>query len=247
MAKKKNLYSQKEAKKYYLDIYLNKSIYVWGFNFPTIINQDSIDKAYKDYKSSVYNRAYYDKKLKEGDGKFGTDCSGEHYGLSGYDKTAQAYYNEVPDDRKGTIDTLPIHSCVILYKGKSAKSIKHTGAYLGDGMCEHAKSSASNCVYESVDKHGWTHWAYAPWIDYNTTLDDPVILTRLIKIGSKGIDVKLLQDRLNELKYDCGKVDGDFGNKTYKAVKKFQAANNLKVDGEVGKNTAKALGFKWKG
>ena len=242
-----NKFSQKDAKKFYVEVRDNGTIYVWGFNTVTIITKETIDKAYRDYHSSTYDRAYYDKKLKEGNGKPGSDCSGMHCALSGHDTTAQGYYDEVENNRKGTIDTLPLHSCVVLFRGKSASSIKHTGIYLANGMVIHMKSSKENCVYESADKHGWTHWAYAPWIDYNTPMTDKPILTRIIKIGSKGIDVKLLQDQLIKKGYDPGTVDGDFGNKTYVALKHFQADNNIAVDGIAGKQTVKALGMLWRG
>lgn len=242
-----NKFSQKEAKKFYVEVRDNGTIYVWGFNTVTIINKETIDKAYKDYHSATYDRTYYDKKLKEGNGKPGSDCSGMHCALSGHDTTAQGYYDEVKDDRKGTIDTLPLHSCVLLFRGKSASSIKHTGIYLANGQCIHMKSSKENCVYESADKHGWTHWAYAPWIDYDIPMTDKPIITRIIKMGSKGIDVKLLQDQLIKKGYDPGTVDGDFGSKTYTALKHFQADNNIAVDGIAGKQTVKTLGMLWRG
>ena len=72
-------------------------------------------------------------------------------------------------------------------------------------------------------------------------------LTRVLKKGCKGSDVKELQKALSI------KADGIFGdgkdkkNSTYLAVKKFQKAHKLKVDGIVGKNTAHALGWLWKG
>ena len=72
-------------------------------------------------------------------------------------------------------------------------------------------------------------------------------LTRLLKKGSEGNDVGELQKRLKELGYNCGKVDNKFGDKTEKAVKKFQKANKLTQDGKVGKNTAHALGWAYKG
>ena len=62
-----------------------------------------------------------------------------------------------------------------------------------------------------------------------------------LKKGSTGSDVRELQTKLNSLGYDCGKVDGIFGTKTLTAVKRFQQAYNLAVDGIVGKNTFKKL------
>jgi hypothetical protein len=63
-----------------------------------------------------------------------------------------------------------------------------------------------------------------------------ITLTMLEK-GSKGAEVKTLQRLLNALDYSCGKVDGDFGNGTLAAVKAFQKAKGLGVDGIVGTNT----------
>lgn len=53
----------------------------------------------------------------------------------------------------------------------------------------------------------------------------------IIKLGSKGADVKILQSKLNLI------VDGVFGPITEETVKEFQRNNNLTVDGIVGNNT----------
>lgn len=53
----------------------------------------------------------------------------------------------------------------------------------------------------------------------------------LLKIGSKGDDVKKLQEKLGLL------ADGDFGLKTETAIKNFQTKNGLTPDGIVGPNT----------
>lgn len=66
-------------------------------------------------------------------------------------------------------------------------------------------------------------------------------LTRTLRKGSKGNDVKELQKKVGT------KADGIFGNNTKNAVKKFQKVHKLKVDGIVGKNTAHALGWLFKG
>lgn len=65
--------------------------------------------------------------------------------------------------------------------------------------------------------------------------------SRNLKKGSTGSDVRELQTKLNTLGYSCGKVDGIFGTKTLTAVKRFQQAYKLAVDGIVGKNTYRKL------
>lgn len=67
-------------------------------------------------------------------------------------------------------------------------------------------------------------------------------LTRLLKKGCKGADVKELQKTLGGL--TC---DGIFGDKTLAKVKAFQKKKKLAVDGKVGKDTAHALGWLYKG
>ncbi|HCY26540.1 TPA: hypothetical protein DIC38_02590 [Candidatus Nomurabacteria bacterium] len=56
-----------------------------------------------------------------------------------------------------------------------------------------------------------------------------------------GPDIKDLQTYLNTHSYNCGIVDGIFGNKTKQAVIKFQLANQLKGDGVVGPMTRSKL------
>lgn len=64
--------------------------------------------------------------------------------------------------------------------------------------------------------------------------------------GSTGISVVALQTLLIGYGYSCGAygADGDFGNATDGAVRKFQQDNNLGVDGIVGAKTwGKLLGI----
>jgi len=53
----------------------------------------------------------------------------------------------------------------------------------------------------------------------------------LIKLGSKGEKVKLIQEKLGIT------ADGDFGPNTEKSVKKWQSENNLTPDGIIGNST----------
>jgi outer membrane murein-binding lipoprotein Lpp len=54
---------------------------------------------------------------------------------------------------------------------------------------------------------------------------------------TKHIDVKMIQTALKNAGYFQNVVDGKMGRKTRQAVREFQKANNLHVDGKVGKNT----------
>jgi len=62
-----------------------------------------------------------------------------------------------------------------------------------------------------------------------------------LTLDSQGPAVSQLQKDLNELGYYKGSVDGWFGPKTLEAVKSFQKAQGLKVDGLVGQKTKAAL------
>jgi zinc D-Ala-D-Ala carboxypeptidase len=62
-----------------------------------------------------------------------------------------------------------------------------------------------------------------------------------VRKGSRGNDVKVLQEKLNALGYNCGAADGVFGINTEKAVKAFQDAEWLVPDGVVGSATWGAL------
>lgn len=53
--------------------------------------------------------------------------------------------------------------------------------------------------------------------------------------------VMLLQTKLNDLGYDCGTPDGKYGSKNAAAVRRFQRANGLAVDGLFGKASLAAL------
>lgn len=61
-------------------------------------------------------------------------------------------------------------------------------------------------------------------------------LDRILKIGNKGADVKLVQTLLSNNGFTL-KVDGIFGKLTLRAVKGYQGKNGLKSDGLVGQLT----------
>jgi L,D-transpeptidase catalytic domain/Putative peptidoglycan binding domain len=78
-------------------------------------------------------------------------------------------------------------------------------------------------------------------VDGGASIPVATVPTVILKFGSKGSAVKTLQTRLTELGYKTNGIDGIFGKGTLNAVKQFQKANSLKVDGIVGPATQKAL------
>ena len=108
----------------------------------------------------------------------------------------------------------------------------------GDGV--YLKKYNTNTQY--IPGYGRPNWGVVSSDDGNeegsVTVSYPII-----KLGSKGSDVKKAQQLLIAKGYSCGAAgaDGDFGAGTYNAVKKFQAANGLEADGIVGAKTWAAL------
>lgn len=87
-----------------------------------------------------------------------------------------------------------------------------------------------------------------PYLDKDYPVEPPVKYITMeipaLKRGMKGDAVRALQAQLVGLGYDLGDtgelgngVDGSFGEKTEKAVIKYQRDHNLKDDGSVGRQT----------
>lgn len=85
-------------------------------------------------------------------------------------------------------------------------------------------------------------------VQQTSKLDDAAaygqdIEAAVLKEGSRGNDVKTVQEKLRRWGYYTGSVDGIYGPKTKEAVKYFQRKNGLTADGIVGKKTFEALGM----
>lgn len=87
--------------------------------------------------------------------------------------------------------------------------------------------------------------AFESTITPEPTLAPPTIFARpteaLIRTGSIGPEVVQLQQRLNDLGYYQGEMDGQFGSGTRIAVETFQAQHGLKADGMAGTDTLGVL------
>ena len=118
--------------------------------------------------------------------------------------------------------------CLLREAGYDPKSF--TGTFDADteaavkGFQEHVGLSASG----TVDSHTWT-----------ALLSQGA--TTLLQSGSSGAAVKRLQRALTAALGTTVEIDGQFGPNTTAAVKKYQSACGLTVDGIVGTDTWKAL------
>lgn len=79
-----------------------------------------------------------------------------------------------------------------------------------------------------------------------TVIPTRFVLTRALKEGMKGADVKQLQTTLTKKGF-VTKADGIFGVNTKKQVKAFQKKHKITQTGVVTKSTCEALGWIWKG
>src|SRR5688572_15478801 len=71
-------------------------------------------------------------------------------------------------------------------------------------------------------------------------MKEELVLARELAFGSKGSDVRRVQEWLNLHGYGLG-IDGDFGRVTEDGVRRFQKANHIKHTGKVNQRTFSAL------
>lgn len=142
---------------------------------------------------------------------------------------------------KGEIATMPTNTLVCLFVKKGNK-MEHTGFGFNDETVE----CSSGVQHFTKRNRKWTHWAIpacisgeAPDPQPSPTPDEKPTLRK----GDHGPYVTLAQTKLIQNGYSCGSngADGIFGNDTLYAVKKFQQACGLDIDGVIGKKTWWAL------
>lgn len=136
----------------------------------------------------------------------------------------------------------------------------HIGVYIGNGLAVECTPSwkngvqitACNCTKSGYNRRNWTKHGKLPYVKYVTSTPVSESKTNVglnvpvLRKGNKGSAVKSLQILLNGHGYSCGNhgADGDFGNGTVNAVKKFQKNNGLTADGIAGLLTwSKLLGI----
>ena len=219
----------------------------------TSINAEWIKR--KENSESNYKKAY-EMYLKRKDikGARAFDCSGlvcwalVECGAKpkGFDTTANGLYKSYTT----AISKHDLRDGDLCFKVKDGKA-HHVGIYVNGKIVE-AKGRAYGVVSSSVTS-SWDAFGRLniKWDDEPKTYN----LTKVLKKGMGSKDnpdpaVKELQKRLKELGYPFpdykGGIDGIFGSWTDKMVRQFQVDKKIGVDGKVGEQTAKKLGWTWK-
>jgi len=138
-----------------------------------------------------------------------------------------------------------------VFKYNAEDGFYHVGLYIGNDRVIEAKSTQAGVVQTKPSQ--WSHWGELKGIDYSESAshDDPDLSRDRAKPDGRnlyrtspmmtGEDVRELQSMLAALGYNPGTIDGKFGAQTERAVRAFQSARALKVDGIAGAATMAAL------
>lgn len=147
-------------------------------------------------------------------------------------------------------DAAGIVGAILLRYPPSPGSMGHIVVSDGKGGTVEAMGKKWGVCRGKVSGRAWDTGVLVPWFDYGSdavtpapvTLAEPKILYAIDRTDMKVGVVKDIQRALKAAGINPGPVDGDYGHNTAAAVAAFQTVKGLVVDGQVGKQTAKALG-----
>lgn len=146
---------------------------------------------------------------------------------------------------KGKMAIMPEIPGLLVFKDK------HVGVYIGGGEVIEARGHSYGVVKTKLADRPWTSWGYCPYITYEAPEQTEVVktITMELPVLKKGMKTEVVR-RMQWLLIGHGHdmegygADGSFGGATERALKAFQAANDLEADGSCGPLTwAKLLGL----
>lgn len=108
--------------------------------------------------------------------------------------------------------------------------------YGNPGNCSMGQSDTCYYYCDGYDAHLHTN-GVCPYVQSASAQSSSV------QQEESGSIIMKIQDRLNELGYSCGEIDGIMGPKTESAVKSFKIDNDLKANSTINKTVLKALGL----
>lgn len=210
-----------------------------------VLTENFMKSMHAQYPSIVTKAYMALARAKKQVGRINVDCSGLISAFTLHMLGSAQLYSQA-------YARLPINTWSSWAKGVVVWREGHVGVYLGNSKVAEAKGINYGVVITDITKGNWTCGLTFSWIDYTYTNPvSPTVITykqpnpyavpaRTLKKGLTGQDVKWLQYELVESGYKLT-IDGDFGNKTYNALIKFQKSAKLVVDGKAGPATRKSL------
>lgn len=113
----------------------------------------------------------------------------------------------------------------------------HIGVYIGDGCTIDCRGRDLGVVKQYLDSYKWKGAGRLDWFEGTIPPLSRNLYYRQDDL-MKGEDVRQCQEQLTNKGFtEVGTIDGVFGSKTDSAVRHFQAANDLQIDGIVGPKT----------
>lgn len=223
------------------------ALYVWGAQgqqmTPALIKK--LENSDTNYHRAL---AQYEKHLKAGLNLIAYDCSGlvvAHLldaGLISRDMSANGLYRDACDDIGKTALTAGELVFKMYTSGENKGRKYHVGVYMGDGTVVHAKGRDHGVVREPLSAEKWNCYGRLRCLGGAA---QAAVYKRALKNTGKpymtGDDVRAVQSALERSGFSPGGIDGVYGPKTTNAVKAYQKARKLVVDGIVGPKTWAAL------
>ena len=161
-----------------------------------------------------------------------------------HDDGWESWYIHLDNDTTGTDDGEGWGIKQFVTPGVRVSAGQHI-AWVGDSG--NAEDTAPHVHFELRDPSGTIVNPYKALVaaggnDVGSGPRDPLLGgARILKMGVSGYDVRVLQETLESLGYSVRGIDGQFGPKTDAAVRAFQRAFGIEVDGLVGRVTKTAL------
>ncbi len=225
-------------KEYLLEQVRNHSIYVWGAQGqkkPTI-TEEWIRKREKTKRNADRAIRHWKKEVAAGYGDVlrAFDCSGLgvffflKHNLIDHDVNAEGLRTLCT-----AIDRRDVRTGDMAFRMSGGRAV-HVGYAIDHDRLVEAKGRDDGVVLSKIGK--WDRFGRPPFF----------AICRILKLKHpymRGDDVKALQEALRHCGYNPGQTDGIFGEKTKRAVKRFQKDHDLKVDGIAGEKTQSALGI----
>ena len=226
----------------------NHSIYVWGAQgqkSPTVNEKwirrretsgANADRAVRFWKAQV-DAGY-------GDALRAFDCSGLgvyfllENGLISHDMSANTLIKQCK-----IIEFSQLQPGDFVFLVDSSGRAHHVGYVVDDSLNVIEAKGRDHGVMKSPFK-GWEVYGRPPYFSD----EEGNYKSRILKLQSpymRGDDVKELQKALKAKGFSPGTLDGIFGPVTDKAVRAFQAAAGLVVDGKAGPKTFATLELKY--